>query len=97
MSAPRVADIAMAVSAATGVAVEDIRRRCKVHRVARARQETMWLARRVTDRSLTQLGRALGGLDHTTVLWSVRRVDVRLRTEPELGPRLERLAAEFRP
>jgi chromosomal replication initiator protein len=41
----------------------------------RARQLAIFLAREMTELSLTQIGREFGGRDHTTVLNAVRRVE----------------------
>jgi chromosomal replication initiator protein len=35
----------------------------------------MWLARRMTEDSLTQIGDAFGGRDHSTVLHAIRKID----------------------
>jgi len=43
-------------------------------RIARVRQTAMWLARRYTSLSLSDIGRLCGGRDHTTVMAAVRRV-----------------------
>jgi hypothetical protein len=43
--------------------------------VCRARALVIWLARRHTSLSLPQIGRQLGGRDHTTILYNCRVVD----------------------
>lgn len=43
--------------------------------VARPRQIAMYLAKRLTTRSLPEIGRKFGGRDHSTVIHAVRRVE----------------------
>jgi chromosomal replication initiator protein len=38
------------------------------------RQTYCWIAKRFTGRSLPEIGKSLGGRDHTTALHAVRRV-----------------------
>src|SRR3546814_18397007 len=43
--------------------------------VARPRQSGMYLAKRLTTRSLPEIGRKFGGRDHSTVIHAVRRIE----------------------
>ena len=43
--------------------------------VARPRQIAMYLSKRLTTRSLPEIGRKFGGRDHSTVIHAVRRVE----------------------
>ncbi len=43
--------------------------------VARPRQIAMYLCKKLTPRSLPEIGRKFGGRDHTTVMHAVRKVD----------------------
>ena len=43
--------------------------------VARPRQVAMYLAKRLTPRSLPEIGRKFGGRDHTTVMHAVRKIE----------------------
>jgi chromosomal replication initiator protein len=45
----------------------------------------MYLARRLTDASLPEVGRAFGGRDHSTVLSAVRSIEGALATDEELA------------
>lgn len=48
--------------------------------VARPRQVAMYLSKKMTKRSLPDIGRRFGGRDHTTVMHAVKRIDA-LRLE----------------
>ncbi len=43
--------------------------------IARPRQVAMYLAKRLTPRSLPEIGRKFGGRDHTTVMHAIKRID----------------------
>lgn len=55
--------------------VRDFQSPQRARRVARPRQVAMYLARKLTTRSLPEIGRRFGGRDHTTVLHACRRVE----------------------
>lgn len=52
--------------------------------VARPRQIAMYLAKRLTTRSLPEIGRKFGGRDHSTVIHAVRRIEELRGTDREL-------------
>lgn len=54
--------------------VRDFHSPQRARRVARPRQVAMYLARKLTTRSLPEIGRRFGGRDHTTVLHACRRI-----------------------
>ena len=56
----------------------------RAREVARPRQVAMWLAKRLTPRSLPEIGRRFGGRDHTTVMHAVKRIDELRLTDREL-------------
>ena len=64
--------------------------------VVRPRQIGMYLAKKLTSRSLPEIGRRFGNRDHTTVLHAIRKVeqlmadDSGLKEEVELLKRLLR-------
>lgn len=64
-----------------GISEPAITGRTKSRRVVWARQTCCWLARRMTDLSYPEIGRAIGGRDHTTIMHSVRQVDNRRRRD----------------
>ena len=56
----------------------------------------MWLAKKLTTRSLPDIGRRFGGRDHTTVLHAVRRIEQLRAEDPQLARDLEVLARKLR-
>jgi chromosomal replication initiator protein len=59
--------------------------------VARPRQVAMYLAKRLTTRSLPEIGRKFGGRDHTTVMHAVRKIEELKSTDPALAEDVELL------
>jgi chromosomal replication initiator protein len=53
---------------------EDLRGRSRTQKVVKPRQIAMYLARQETEASLPTIGKALGDRDHTTVLYSVKKI-----------------------
>jgi hypothetical protein len=53
--------------------------------IVRPRQVAMWLCRRLTLRSLPEIGRVIGGRDHTTVLHGCRTIDRLLQCNGRLA------------
>jgi chromosomal replication initiator protein len=52
--------------------------------VAAARQVAMYLARELTDHSLLEIGKEIGGRNHATVLHAINRVGTSLRSDPTI-------------
>ena len=59
--------------------------------VAYPRQIAMYLCRKLTTRSLPQIGRFFGNRDHTTVLYAVRKLEDLIATDPSLRQDIERV------
>jgi chromosomal replication initiator protein len=49
------------------------------------RQVGMYLAKKMTSRSLPEIGRRFGGRDHSTVLHAVRKIDDQIRKDERLA------------
>jgi len=67
--------ILLVAAAAYGVTQDDIIGRGRTRHVSRARHVAMWLARQLTVMSYEAIGAVLGGRDHTTVLYAVRKIE----------------------
>ncbi|MBB5685177.1 chromosomal replication initiator protein DnaA [Sphingobium boeckii] len=52
--------------------------------IARPRQIAMYLAKRLTPRSLPEIGRKFGGRDHTTVIHAVRQIEKLRASDTEI-------------
>lgn len=64
--------------------------------VVRARQIAMYLAKKLTDRSLIEIGRRFGGRDHTTVLHSIRKISGLVLSDAALAEQCNAIEQELR-
>lgn len=68
-------------------------RRARV--VARPRQIAMYLAKRLTTRSLPEIGRKFGGRDHSTVIHAVRRIESLRDTDTDVDSAVRNLLRDL--
>jgi chromosomal replication initiator protein len=59
--------------------------------VAEARQVAMYLARELTEHSLPEIGRGIGGRNHTTVLHAVNRIGAAIRSDESVRTAVDNL------
>ncbi len=57
------------------VTLTDMTSKRRARIIARPRQVAMYLSKKLTKRSLPDIGRRFGGRDHTTVMHAVKRID----------------------
>ncbi len=86
-------EIMLIAARASGVTIEDLRSPSRRRRVVRPRQLAMFLCRRFTDATLSDIGRAFGR-DHSSVVYALDRVEQRTVEQPQLRYELEALAAK---
>ena len=79
-----------------GITQEQLIARKKVPAMDEPRQIAIWLAKQLTTRKLGKIGRQFGGRDHSTVLYSINKIDKLRAADPELQRRLETLAAKVK-
>lgn len=79
---PKLSQIVDAVSLHYQISKVDILSHRRSQRIALCRHTLMYLARKLTMLSLAQIGRRVGGRDHTTVVHSVARMRERLLSDP---------------
>ncbi len=80
-----VADIRAEVARHFGLTEKEIVSHSRLRRIARPRHVAMYLARRMTERSLEDIARRLGASDHTTVLHACRRVEALMGEDPDFA------------
>ena len=85
------ADIIEAAASEFGVGREQVLARDRRAEVANARQVAMYLARELTDHSLPEIGRGVGGRNHSTVLHAISRVSAAVRTDPAVRSTVDNL------
>jgi len=80
----RIEDIIRAVSTFYDVDLRDMLGKRRTKRVAIPRQIAMYLCREHTDSSLPQIGAAMGGRDHTTILYGWEKIKKNVESDPKL-------------
>lgn len=66
------------------IRVADMTSKRRPQAIAFPRQVAMYLSRKLTRKSLSELGDAFGGRDHTTILYAYKQVDSKIHTDPSL-------------
>ena len=76
-------DVATLVTAQFDVRLSELQSKRRTQAIAWPRQVAMYLSRRITGRSLKDIGGFYGGRDHSTVLHAIAKVETLLGTEAE--------------
>lgn len=87
--------ITSAVARLLGVKSSEMRSGSRRQNIVRARYLAMWLARQLTDSSLSQIGEAFGGRDHSTVLHAIRKMESSFDDDADLRRAADQLTDRF--
>ena len=74
-----------------GLKMSDLKAKNRTRAIAFPRQVAMYLSRQMTHSSLSEIGRAFGGKDHTTVLHAVDKIQTLLQDDPKLRKTIDGL------
>lgn len=85
-----IAEIKDAVSAVFEVPIAEIEGKRRTKRVMRARHATTFLAKSLTQDPYVQIGAAIGGRDHSTVISSVQRAEDLIAADKEFAALMQR-------
>lgn len=81
----KIEDILKVVGRHYNVARTDLLSPRRARAVVVPRQVGMYLAKKMTARSLPEIGRRFGGRDHSTVLHAVRKIEDQIKTDDRLA------------
>lgn len=73
------------------IKVSDMHSNRRLRAIVRPRQAAMFLAKKLTQKSLPEIGRSFGGRDHTTVIHAVRKIEDLLKQDEELSADLTKI------
>jgi len=73
----------------------EMRSKRRARAVARPRQVAMYLAKKMTPRSLPEIGRIFGGRDHSTVIHAVRTIEEMRQTNSEIDSDIRKLQRQL--
>jgi chromosomal replication initiator protein len=71
--------------------ISDLLSARRARAVARPRQVAMYLSKTLTTRSLPDIGRRIGGRDHTTVIHAIRKIEELRVTDAQIAEDVELL------
>ena len=74
-----------------GLTPNDLKGRKRSHNIVNARQIAMFIGRKMTDYSMTEIGQDFGGRDHTTVMHSINKIEDNLITDSGLAATIDNL------
>jgi chromosomal replication initiator protein len=74
---------------------EDLKGQRRTRNTALARQISMYLIRKLTNLSLKDIGDIYEGRDHTTVLSSIRRIEVNIRSSQEFSQTIKDISSNI--
>jgi chromosomal replication initiator protein len=92
-----VAEIVAATASEFGIEKDELLARDRRPRVAMARQVAMYVARELTTHSLPEIGKRVGGRNHTTVLHALNRVRTAIDTDPTVDTAVDNLITQLKP
>jgi len=83
--------IQKAIADTYSISINDIKGPKRTQKIVYPRQLAMYICREMTDFSTTEIGEAFGGRDHTTVMYSIEKIQNRFITDPSLDSTIESL------
>lgn len=90
-----IADVRRVTAAYYGVSIDDMNSARRNVAVARPRMVAMYLAKMLTAKSLSEIGRCFADRDHTTVLNATRRIEELRQRDRELDRDVRALLDHF--
>lgn len=88
--------IMQTVAKQLGVKVRDLQSKSRKQNIVQARQLAMYLCHKYTDLSYAQIGRAIGGRDHSTVLYGCDQVAQRISMSADFRHKVEAIEAALK-
>ena len=89
-------DIQNAVAHYYGLKVTDLKSKSRVYNIARARQVAMYLAKKVVNATLPNIGEKFGGRDHSTVIHSINKIDSLLNNDAQINKELSAITKNLK-
>jgi len=87
--------IQRAVAQHYDVPFESLRAKTRVAKVVLARQVAVYLARKLTDLPLAEIGKKTGGRDHSTVLYACNKIAGLIDTDPSVRRKVQTIEEEL--
>ena len=88
--------ILLEVSAEYDVSIDEITGQKRVAKISDARQIAMYIMREITPMSLPEIGKQFENRDHATVHHAIKRVEDKIRSNPNLKLRIDDIIKNIR-
>jgi chromosomal replication initiator protein len=92
---PSVEDVLVATASLYGLTSKELIARDRRPLVAHARKVAIYLSRELTGKSLPEIGRRLGGRDHSTILAAVRSLSGDIERDSDLAQAVDKLKRQL--
>ncbi|MBT4594462.1 chromosomal replication initiator protein DnaA [bacterium] len=81
---PSIHHVAKIIARHYNLSVDDIRSKKRDRQVTAARQETIYLMKKMTNATLRTIGEYLGGRDHSTVIYAANKIEKEIKKDKNL-------------
>jgi chromosomal replication initiator protein len=89
-------EIIRVVAAHYGTTVTNLKSKSNAQNVAFPRQVAMYMCKHLTDLSYPEIGRIFNNKHHSTVMYSVEKIDEKTQNDPQFARVLDSLMKQFR-
>jgi len=89
-------EIVRVVAAHYGTTVTNLKSKSNAQTIAFPRQVAMYMCKHLTDLSYPEIGRIFNNKHHSTVMYSVEKIDEKMQNDPQFARVLEGLMKQFR-
>jgi chromosomal replication initiator protein len=89
------ADVVKLVARHYGLKVSEIKSKSNAKQIAFPRQVAMWMCKRLTELSYPDIGRQFNDKHHSTVMYSVDKIERLRETDAEFAQTLDRMVQHF--
>ncbi len=90
------ADIMKVVAAHYGIKVSDLKSKSNARPIAYPRQVAMYMCKHLTDLSYPEIGKVFNNKHHSTVMYSVDKIDELIENDQQVARTIEMLTKQFR-
>ena len=79
-----------------GVTANEIRSSKRAANISNARQIAIYIAREITQLSMSAIGSEFGGRDHSTIVYAIQQVEKIMKTDPKTKAMVEDIIKNIR-
>lgn len=91
-----VESIQKTISEFYNISVADLKSSKRNKSIAGPRHIAVWLCKKLTEYSLSDIGEEFGGRDHTTIMSSIRKIDDQLKTDSTMNDTVKLLEKQIK-